>query len=42
MVLVLKGIVPSENSFALQNDLLANAVEKLTPVTPVCSFNFLH
>nr|CDS15427.1 Proteasome activator complex subunit 4 [Echinococcus granulosus] len=33
-VLVLKGVVPSKKSFALQNDLLANAVEKLTPVTP--------
>ncbi|KAL5111201.1 Proteasome activator complex subunit 4 [Taenia crassiceps] len=33
-VLVLKGVVPSEKSFALQNDLLANAVEKLSPVTP--------
>ncbi|KAL5961925.1 Proteasome activator complex subunit 4A [Taenia solium] len=33
-VLVLKGFVPSEKSFALQNDLLADAVEKLTPVTP--------
>ncbi|VDM16820.1 unnamed protein product [Hydatigera taeniaeformis] len=32
-VLVLKGVVPSKKSFALQNDLLEDAVVKLTPVT---------